>query len=190
MTWALYDLFVEKHFPKIADSISTQWHYQNASRGFFASNLFASQLAKLYHLKKTGQSLKDLYPKLLDWTAKIQLENKEINLLLPKADSVYVLPHNGQVTLNFSTGLKRKFGKISCMVVKLNNGRGTKERSVITITPKDIVKWNSDSSIVLQLKIPHEEFALILNWWGCKYPVLSNRDIMLTPQTYILLKKS
>ena len=74
--------------------------------------------------------------------------------------------------------------------MKLNNGRATKERTVITITPKDIVKWNNDSSIVLQLKVLHDEFALILNWWGCKYPVLSNRDIMLAPQSYILLKKS
>jgi hypothetical protein len=101
-----------------------------------------------------------------------------------------MLPGNGEVTLNFSTTLKRNFGQISCIVMKLNNGRAAKERNVITITPKHIVKRNSDSSIVLQLKIPHDEFALILNWWGCKYPVLSNRDIMLSPQSYILLKKS
>jgi hypothetical protein len=190
MTWALYDIFIEKYFPKIADSISTQWHYQNASRGFFASNLFASQLEKLRHLKKQSATVKDLYPKLLAWTAKNQSKNKTLELVLPKADSIYVLPNNGEVTLNFSTTLKRNFSKISCIVMKLNNGRATKERNVITITPKDIVKWNSDSSIVLQPKIPHDEFALILNWWGCKYPVLSNRDIMLSPQSYILLKKS
>ncbi len=190
MTWALYDIFVKKYFPTIADSISTQWHYQNANRGFFASNLFALQLKQLSHLKKTSETLKDLYPKLLDWTTKNQSKNKELKLLLPKADSIYALPNNGEVTLNFSTGIKRNFSKISCIVMKLNNGRATKERNVITITPKDIVKWNSDSSIVLQLKVPHDEFALILNWWGCKYPVLSDRDIMLAPQTYILLKKS
>ena len=190
LTWALYDIFVEKYFPKIADSISTQWHYQNASRGFFASNLFASQLKKLHELKKPNETLKDLYPKLLDWTAKNQSKNKELKLLLPKADSLYVLPNSGEVALNFSTGLKRKFGKISCIVMKLNNGRATKERNVITITPKDIIKWNSDNSVVLQLKALPDEFALILNWWGCKYPVLSNRDIMLAPQSYVLLKKS
>jgi len=190
MTWALYDIFVGKYFPTIADSISNQWHYQNASRGFFASNLFALQLQKLYHVKKRSETLKDLYPKLLAWTAKNQSKNKKLELVLPKADSLYVLPNNEEVTLNFSTGLKRNFGKISCIVMKLENGRATKERNVITITPKDIVKWNSDSSIVLQLKIPHDQFALILNWWGCKYPVLSNRDIMLAPQSYILLKKS
>lgn len=190
MTWTLYDIFIEKYFPKIADSISIQWHYQNASRGFFASNLFASQLEKLHKQKKQNETLKDLYPKILGWTVKNQSGNKELQLLLPKADSLYTLPNNGQVTLNFSTGLKRKFDRISCIVMKLNNGRATKERTVITITPEDIVKWNSDSSIVLQLKVPHDEFALILNWWGCKYPVLSNRDIMLAPQSYILLKKS
>lgn len=190
MTWALYDIFVRKYFPTIADSISTQWHYQNASRGFYASNLFASQVEKLHRLEKPNETLKNIYPKLLDWTAKNQSKNQAFELVLPKADSLYTLPNSSEVTLNFSTGLKRNFGKISCIVMMLNNGRATKERSVITITPKDIIKWNSDSSIVLQLKVPHDEFALILNWWGCKYPVLSNRDIMLAPQSYILLKKS
>lgn len=189
MTWALYDIFVEKYFPAIADSISAQWHYQNAQRGFFASNLFALQLKRLYRLKKPNESLKDLYPKLLNWATKNQSKNEELKLLLPKADSVYLLPNNGEITLNFSTGLKRKFGKISCIVMKLNNGKATKERSIIEITPENIVKWNSDSSIVLQLKFPHEEFALIFNWWGCRYPVLSDWGIMLACQSYILLKR-
>jgi len=188
MTWALYDIFVEKYFPAIADSVSMQWHYQNAERGFFASNLFAMQLKKLYRLKKPDENLKDLYPRLLAWMAKNQSENKELKLLLPKADSMYLLLKNGEVALNFSTGLKRKFDKISCIIMKLNNGKSTKERSVITITPKDIVKWKADNSVILKLKVPHDEFALILNWWGCKYPVLSDRDIMLAPRSYILFK--
>jgi hypothetical protein len=190
MTWALYDIFVEKYFPAIADSISTQWHYQNAQRGFFASNLFALHLKKLYRLKKSNEGLKDLYPKLLAWISKNQSKNKELKLLLPKADSLYLLPNNGEVTLNFSTGLKSKFKKISCIVMKLNNGKATRERNSITITPKDIIKWNSDSSIVLQLRVPHDQFALILNWWGCRYPVLSDRGIILAPQSFILVKKS
>ncbi len=189
MTWALYDIFVERYFPEISDSISTQWHYQNAQRGFFASNLFALQLKKLYRLKKSNESLKDLYPRLLTWIAKNQSGNEELKLLLPETDSVYQLLNNGEFTLNFSTALKRKFDKISCIVMKLNNGKATKERTIIEITPKDIIKWNSDSSIVLRLKIPQDEFALILNWWGCRYPVLSDRGIMLASQSYILLKR-
>jgi hypothetical protein len=189
MTWALYDIFVEKYFPTIADSVSTQWHYQNASRGFFASNLFALRVKQLHRLKKPRENLKDLYPKLLAWVTGNQAKNKELKLLLPKADSIYMLPPNTTITLNFSTGLKRNFDKISCILMKLNNGKATRERSTIAITPKDIVKWNSDSSFVLQLKVPHNEFALILNWWGCRYPVLSDQNIMLASQSYILLKK-
>lgn len=189
MTWALYDIFVEKYFPAIADSISTQWHYQNAQRGFYASNLFAAQLKTLYRHKQSTESLKDLYLRLLDWISKHQSKNKELKLLLPKADSLYQLPNNGEITLSFSTALKRNFEKISCIVLKLNNGKATKERSVIEITPKDIIRWNSDRSFVLKLNIPHDEFALIFNWWGCRYPVLSDRDIMLASQSYILLKR-
>jgi hypothetical protein len=189
MTWALYDIFIEKYFPAIADSVSTQWHYQNAGRGFFASSLFASQVKKLYHLKKPNKDLKDLYPKLLAWVANIQSKNREPKLLLPKADSIYMLPGNARVTLNFSTAIKRDFDKISCILMKLNNGKATRERSTIAITQKDIVKWNSDSSFVLQLKVPHDEFAVVLNWWGCRYPLLSDRNIMLAAQSYILFRK-
>ncbi|MGN6294544.1 MAG: DUF4932 domain-containing protein [Chitinophagaceae bacterium] len=189
MTWALYDIFVEKYFPQVADSVSIQWHYQNGERGFFASNLFAVQVKELYRSTRPGEGLKDLYPRILAWTARNQLKNEEFKLLLPKADSVYLLPKNGKLKLDFSTGLKRKFDKISCIVMKLNNGKATKERSIITITPKDIVKWNADNSVTLQLEIPHEEFALILNWWGCRYPVLSDHGVMLASQSYILLKK-
>lgn len=190
MTWALYDIFVEKYFPEIADSISTQWHYQNAQRGFFASNLFALQLKKLHRLKKSNEDLKDLYPKLLAWATKNQSKNKEFKLLLPKSDSTYLLAKNGETTLNFSTRLKRNFEKISCTVIKSNKGKATKERSVITITRKDIVKWNPDNSVILKLKVPYDEFALVLNWWGCRYPVLSDRGIMLASQSYIFLKKT
>jgi hypothetical protein len=190
MTWALYDIFVEKYFPEIADSISTQWHYQNAQRGFFASNLFALQLKKLHRLKKSNENLKDLYPKLLAWATKNQFKNKEFKLLLPKSDSTYLLVKNGETVLNFSTRLKRNFEKISCIAMKSNKGKATKERSVITITGKDIVKWNPDNSVILKLKVPYDEFALVLNWWGCRYPVLSDRGIMLASQSYIFLKKT
>lgn len=189
MTWALYDIFVEKYFPAIADSISTQWHYQNAQRGFFASSLFATQLRKLYRHKKSTESLKDLYPRLLVWIGKHQSENKELKLLLPKADSLYQLPNNGEITLSFSTALKRNFEKISCIILKLNDGKATKERSVVEITPKDIIRWKSDRSFVLKLNIPQDEFALIFNWWGCRYPVLSDSGVMLASQSYILLKR-
>lgn len=189
MTWALYDIFVEKYFPAIADSISTQWHYQNAQRGFYASNLFAAQLKTLYRHKRSTESLQDLYLRLLDWISKHQSKNKELKLLLPKADSLYQLPNNGEITLSFSTALKRNFEKISCIILKLNKGKATKERGVVEITPKDIIRWNSDRSFVLKLNIPHDEFALIFNWWGCRYPVLSDRDIMLASQSYILLKR-
>ncbi len=190
MTWALYDIFVNKYFPAIADSISTQWHYQNAARGFFASNYFSSQLVSLYNSRKENENLKNLYPKMLNWAAKNQPQNKELTLLLPKADSLYILPDTGEVTLNFSTELKREFDKISCIVMKLKDGKATKEKSILTITPKDILQWNGDTAVVIKLQVLYDEFALILNWWGCKYPVLSNRGIMLAPQSYILLKKN
>ena len=188
MTWALYDLFLKKHFPLYADSLNTQWHYQNASRGIYASSLFAMKLNELYQNKKSGETLKDLYPKLLKWTEKNQERNKMLMLMLPKKDSIYTLSASNEITLHFTTGINKKLDQINCIALLLKNGKQTNESKTITVTKKDI-KWISDGSITIKVNPGYKEFGLIFNWWGCRYPLLSDWDIMLNPQSFILLKQ-
>lgn len=71
MTWAVYDIFVKEKFPKIADEVINEWHKVNISRGFFASQIFGQELAKLYGSKNEGENIIDLYPKLLNWCAEV-----------------------------------------------------------------------------------------------------------------------
>ncbi|MVM33807.1 DUF4932 domain-containing protein [Spirosoma sp. HMF4905] len=62
MTWAVYDLYTQTYFPDVTAKVNTDWALQNETRGFYASSLFNRELATLYHYRKPGQTLKDLYP--------------------------------------------------------------------------------------------------------------------------------
>lgn len=72
MTWAVYDLFVNQYFPQVAAQVCQNWAMQNESRGFFASTLFNEKLRDLYAHRQKGQTLRDLYPSLLKWSAQQQ----------------------------------------------------------------------------------------------------------------------
>lgn len=76
MTWAVYDIFVKKNFPTVADKVIAEWHKINASRGFFASQKFGEKLLELYFNKSDKEIIIDLYPKLLNWCLETP-KNKE-----------------------------------------------------------------------------------------------------------------
>lgn len=71
MTWAVYDVFIRKAYPLVADKVISDWHEVNISRGFFASQIFGQKLAELYENKNENETIQDLYPKLLNWCAEI-----------------------------------------------------------------------------------------------------------------------
>jgi Domain of unknown function (DUF4932) len=65
MTWAAYDVFVREQFGERSAPAISNWHLQNKSRGFIASELFA---AKLEALRGNGaKTLRNAYPAMLDW---------------------------------------------------------------------------------------------------------------------------
>ena len=67
MTWAVYDLFIKAHFPEVADTVISEWHEVNISRGFHASDHFGAKLLELYSNREEGTTIRDLYPKILAW---------------------------------------------------------------------------------------------------------------------------
>lgn len=67
MTWAVYDIYVYKNFPDIAESVCEKWAKQNETRGFIASRQFNRKLLELYQNKNDNETIRDLYPKLLNW---------------------------------------------------------------------------------------------------------------------------
>ncbi|HMS30070.1 MAG TPA: DUF4932 domain-containing protein [Saprospiraceae bacterium] len=77
MTWAVYDIFIKRYFPKVSDKAISEWHKVNAGRGFYASQIFGQKLAILYVQKNENETLVDLYPKLLNWCGEVS-DNLEV----------------------------------------------------------------------------------------------------------------
>ncbi len=186
MTWAVYDLFINEQFPVYADSVNLQWHYQNASRGFYASQLFANTVQTFYNKRTTNQTIADIYPKILASLQQKQVTNKQVKLALKK-DSVYLLDATNQFTLDFSAPMQASTS-FACNLLKMENGKGTNENKFITINENQI-KWLSDRKVQLTLNTDYNECALIFNWWGCRHSLIGKNNILLSPQSYILLRK-
>lgn len=72
MTWAVYDIFITKHFPDIASSVINDWHEVNVSRGFYVSKLFGEKLFEMYLRKGKEENIRDLYPKFLLWCKAVE----------------------------------------------------------------------------------------------------------------------
>lgn len=72
MTWGIYDLYVQRFFPTVANKVSLAWAKQNATRGFHASVLFNEELSKMYRRRKRGQTIADLYPAFIKQLGQLQ----------------------------------------------------------------------------------------------------------------------
>jgi hypothetical protein len=182
MTWALYDLFTAKYFPKDAQYINTQWHYQNSTRGFFASSLFAAKLMELYN-KTSGKELEEIYPKVLDWCAAIKDSLSFPTLILPRKNAVYPYDAKAGLAITFSEPMKKDFDTLNIYVAEIQKGKSTNRGEMLALTPKDI-KWQGNTMLIPN-KINFAEFSLIFNWWGIAKPVLSEKGVMLAAQSYI-----
>lgn len=183
MTWAVYDLFVKKMAPESADSICANWHYQNASRGFIASDLFTEKLIDLYSKTKNCKLI-DLYPEMLKWTASIQSSITQPKLV--DIDPKQNITKDGVVRLTFSEPMntKKAFG---IRVWEVKDGEGTNNSTIITLDKKkNKVKWSKDGkSVSFVIEKPYDNFQMQFNWWKIKDKLVSQKKIMLEPRCII-----
>ncbi len=183
MTWAVYDLFVQDRFPELADSVALQWQYQNASRGFFAQNLFAQKVIELYN-DSDGNGLEKIYEPLLKWCKEV-----EKNITLPILTNVgkgFVETDVNNVQISFSESMNTKepFG---VKVAECNSNKLTGKNKVVEISN---ARWSDDGKTLhLSIDTEYNEFALFFNWWGIRKPLLSKNGILLKAQSRVLLKK-
>jgi hypothetical protein len=186
MTWAVYDLFTQKYFPKYADSINIQWHYQNASRGFFASNLFAKQFLNAYNESK-DKTLSSIYPELLKWTMQNQNKNElpKINIASPR-DTIFTLS-SSKIIIPFSINMDTSAKQVSFIVSKIEGNRNT-GKDFVTITNNQF-KWIDAKTLQIDNEIKYDEFSIIFNWWGCKFPLTGANKIFLSPYSFVNFKK-
>jgi len=188
MTWAVYDWFLKEHFPQYADSIALQWHYQNASRGFIASELFARKLLALA-AKNKGRKLESLYRPLLRWCKEVENQISQPTFKDGKANE-FVSLRNNRVQVAFSEKME-KAAAVGALLVELKDGKQTGKTEPLVISQKqNKLLWSPEGDeLSFELNTGFQEFAVLFNWWGIDKPLRSKNGILLKPQSYLLLKK-
>ncbi len=73
MTWGVYSLYAKQTFkPKDFEVINTELeNMMTQRRGFTRFREFNRKLAEVYEHKAAGQTIEDLYPAMLEWTASL-----------------------------------------------------------------------------------------------------------------------
>lgn len=186
MTWAVYDLFIKAYFPDVCDSIALQWHYQNASRGFIAQNLFSKKVAELYFKqKKENRRIEVIYKPLLKWCKKV--EHRIVQPTLVHVDTKnFVKTDVSHLGIEFSEEMNT-LTPFQILVVEFKSGNQTGREQLIEI---DHAGWtNGGKNVILKFDTAFEEFALVFNWWGIDKPLVSKNGVLLKPQSYLLAKK-
>ncbi|MFT6922029.1 MAG: hypothetical protein ACJA1C_001027 [Crocinitomicaceae bacterium] len=174
MTWAVYDLFIQKHFPLLENDVIINWQLQNQSRKFFASSLFNLKLQELYDNKLENERIADLYPKLLTWCNEVQ-----DNISIPILEKTMI--SDSIISITFSEPMNLIDHIDGYLIVKDD-----------TITRKQIIlegiQWN-DEGTLLSFKSPlikGVECSLYLNAaWKNKIIVSSKKGINLGTYTKI-----
>ncbi|GHV46745.1 hypothetical protein FACS1894180_9430 [Bacteroidia bacterium] len=181
MTWAVWDVFVKRNFPEIADSVSCQWQYQNASRGFFAQNIFSDKLLELTN----NQNLESAYLPLLKW-CKQQEQNLSVPTIIGFSNTYDEETKKTAITVNFSEQMKQSesFGTILSV---MENGYETGINKNIEITD---TKWtNGGKTVTFNIESEYRNFLLLFNWWGIGKPLVSKNGIFLQNKSYIIIQE-
>lgn len=185
MTWALYDLFLEENFPEYVAHLSLYWQYQNASRGFYAQNIFAKKVKELY---KAKQNLSAIYKPLLQWTKAIENQLSQPIITSANAkDFATIDLEKDMVEITFSEPMdgEKPFG---LKIGEVKENRFTGEQ---TFTKVNDGIWSEDGKKVqFKIKTAYSSFALVFNWWEINTPLVSVNGVFLKPQSYVLYTQS
>lgn len=182
MTWAVYDIFLKKHFPNFAKEIGLNWSFQNDSRGFIYSQLFTQQLLKIYNQKGERETLKDLYPKLLEWTFQTQNNLSKPKIISPK-DSTYIeFSDKAKMTILFSESMK----KADTITTILQDGKRFKQIINLNSSKNNLIWSENGKKVEFEINLPNSRSAYYLqfNWWGAKHPLISEKGVLIKSSSY------
>jgi len=182
MSWAVYDIFLKKYFPSHADEVGLNWSFQNDSRGFEYPQLFTQQLLTLYNQKEDGENLKDLYPKMLEWTSEIQKDLSKPKIIEPKDSISTDFSEKTRITISFSEPMK----KTDTITTILQDGK--KLRKFIDLNnTENSLNWTENGKTVefeISLPIDREAYYLQFNWWGTNHPLISEKGVLIKSGSY------
>lgn len=186
MTWAIYDLYVERYFPTVAAKVSTDWALQNETRGFYASALFNRELSALYHRRKRGQTLKDLYPVFIKRLGKLQTSlRKPVINACNLADKTI-----SDTTASFVVQFSEPMTQLTSLDVVLaveTKGKRRLERLTLTAQKNSLVWSDGGREVRFSIKLANDAVNyLLFNYpWRTPMPFRSLQGIDLAPYSQI-----
>lgn len=186
MTWAVYDLFVQQYFPAVAAKVSTDWMLQNETRGFYASALFNGELARLYHRRKPGQTLKDLYPVFIKRLGSLKASLRKPSINVCNLADKTIRNTTATVVIRFSEPMNQRS---SFDLIRAVDERGKLKQDRLVITRQaNALTW-SEHGRVVRFRVHLVNNALnhlIVNYpWKTLTPLRSKKGINLTPYSRI-----
>ena len=182
MTWAVFDLFNMHKFPEYADEINRNYHYINSNRGFPFSNVFSEKLREIYSQKRSSETIKDMFPSILDWTNHIERDLSYPKIVSPEKELIIDSFPVERIRFEFSEGMNKN--EVFNVIFGMDNG----ERDLVEI--KENIHWNNDGTILsFSLDLEKKQYTSItFNYWGVTLPLISSKGVFLKP-TYIRFKK-
>lgn len=182
MTWAVYDIFLKKYFPKIADEVGLNWSFQNDSRGFEYPQLFTQKLLTLYNQKENDETLKDLYPKMLEWTSEIQRDLTKPRIVSPK-DSTYIkFSEKAKITISFSEPMKKN----DTITTIFQDGKNLRRFIDINGTENNL-RWSENGKELefeFSFSTDRNAYYFQFNWWGTRHPLISEKGVLIKSGSY------
>ena len=189
MTWAVYTLYVEQYFPTVAAKVSQDWALQNETRGFYASSLFNQELATLYHQRKSGQPLKDIYPAFIE---RLGLQQATLSKPFIKACNLAdqtIHDTTASFVIQFSEAM---YPLSSLEVIRVVEGQGEiREDRVVLTAHENNLAWSAKGKVVrFKLTLVNETLTrLVFNSPGRTSSTLrSLKGIDLAPYSQIKTK--
>jgi hypothetical protein len=185
MTWALYDLYVQRYFPSVATKVSVDWTLQNETRGFYASALFNHELRKIYDGRKRGQTIKDLYPAFIKRIGALQATLSKPVILDHHLDNNPVEDSTLVFTVRFSEPMQALPAIDAVCVTKQNNKTQLKK---ITLTAEDnALTWSEDNTTLRFRLRSMKGFAkIVFNYpWKTRTTLKNKTGVHLAPYSSI-----
>lgn len=186
MTWALYDLFVEQHFPAVAARVTTDWTLQNETRGFYASALFTKELVALYHRRKAGQTLNDLYPAFLKRLGIIQATVRQPTVLACNLANTTINDSVATYVIQFSEPMQLP-SSFDIVLITGESGNTRLERQTLTRSANGL-RWSKKGRVVqFRLKLVRGTVNRVMfnHPWQARTPLQSRRGVDLPPYSQI-----
>ena len=184
MTWAVYDIFIAENFKnEKTDSISNIFWKQNVSRGFIGQNVFSKKLKEMFN-KSKSKKIEDLYIPMLKWSKKIENKISQPQLLNSDIKNFITLKDKN-ISLEFSESML-KSKKIEIILYKFENGKQTQiQKNIIIKNPK----WSNDGKrVTFKIKSEYEQYAVGFYIWNSLNGFYSKNNILLNPNSYLLVK--